>query len=339
MSKEKETGKEKGRIRQLARYYIPYKGLFFTDMFFAMLGAAITLVIPLIVRYITSTVVEKPLEQATGEIIRLGILMIAMVLVEMYCNFYIAYYGHVMGARIEHDMRNEIFGHYQKLSFAFFDNQKVGHLLSRITSDLFDISELLHHGPEDIVISFIKLIGAMIILFVVNPMLACVPLVVIVVMLLFALVMNSRMKSAFKENRRRIADINSQIEDSLSGIRVVKSFANEGEELKKFNVGNDRFVESKRTSYKYMGIYHSGLNAMTTLVTVGVLVAGGSFLTTGTVEVTDLITFLLYISNFTEPVKKLVNSAEQFQNGYTGFERFLEILSIAPDITDKPDAV
>ena len=221
MSKEKETGKEKGRIRQLARYYIPYKGLFFTDMFFAMLGAAITLVIPLIVRYITSTVVEKPLEQATGEIIRLGILMIAMVLVEMYCNFYIAYYGHVMGARIEHDMRNEIFGHYQKLSFAFFDNQKVGHLLSRITSDLFDISELLHHGPEDIVISFIKLIGAMIILFVVNPMLACVPLVVIVVMLLFALVMNSRMKSAFKENRRRIADINSQIEDSLSGIRVV----------------------------------------------------------------------------------------------------------------------
>ena len=187
MSKEKETGKEKGRIRQLARYYIPYKGLFFTDMFFAMLGAAITLVIPLIVRYITSTVVEKPLEQATGEIIRLGILMIAMVLVEMYCNFYIAYYGHVMGARIEHDMRNEIFGHYQKLSFAFFDNQKVGHLLSRITSDLFDISELLHHGPENIVISFIKLIGAMTILFVVNPMLACVPLVVIVVMLLFAL--------------------------------------------------------------------------------------------------------------------------------------------------------
>ena len=251
MSKEKETGKEKRRIRQLARYYIPYKGLFFTDMFFAMLGAAITLVIPLIVRYITSTVVEKPLEQATGEIIRLGILMIAMVLVEMYCNFYIAYYGHVMGARIEHDMRNEIFGHYQKLSFAFFDNQKVGHLLSRITSDLFDISELLHHGPEDIVISFIKLIGAMIILFVVNPMLACVPLVVIVVMLLFALVMNSRMKSAFKENRRRIADINSQIEDSLSGIRVVKSFGNETEEMRKFNAGNDRFVDSKKVSYLY----------------------------------------------------------------------------------------
>ena len=339
MSKEKETGKEKGRIRQLARYYIPYKGLFFTDMFFAMLGAAITLVIPLIVRYITSTVVEKPLEQATGEIIRLGILMIAMVLVEMYCNFYIAYYGHVMGARIEHDMRNEIFGHYQKLSFAFFDNQKVGHLLSRITSDLFDISELLHHGPEDIVISFIKLIGAMIILFVVNPMLACVPLVIIVVMLLFALVMNSRMKSAFKENRRRIADINSQIEDSLSGIRVVKSFGNETEEMRKFNAGNDRFVDSKKVSYRYMGIYNSGMGAFSTLITVISLIVGALLMTGGKLGAADLVTFLLYINNCTDPVKKLVNFTEQFQNGYSGYERFLEIMSIAPDIQDKPDAL
>ena len=334
-----KTGKEKGRIRQLARYYIPYKGLFFTDMFFAMLGAAITLVIPLIVRYITSTVVEKPLEQATGEIIRLGILMIAMVLVEMYCNFYIAYYGHVMGARIEHDMRNEIFGHYQKLSFAFFDNQKVGHLLSRITSDLFDISELLHHGPENIVISFIKLIGAMIILFVVNPMLACVPLVVIVVMLLFALVMNSRMKSAFKENRRRIADINSQIEDSLSGIRVVKSFGNETEEMRKFNAGNDRFVDSKKVSYRYMGIYNSGMGAFSTLITVISLIVGALLMTGGKLGAADLVTFLLYINNCTDPVKKLVNFTEQFQNGYSGYERFLEIMSIAPDIQDKPDAL
>ena len=338
MSKEKETGKEKGRIRQLARYYIPYKGLFFTDMFFAMLGAAITLVIPLIVRYITSTVVEKPLEQATGEIIRLGILMIAMVLVEMYCNFYIAYYGHVMGARIEHDMRNEIFGHYQKLSFAFFDNQKVGHLLSRITSDLFDISELLHHGPENIVISFIKLIGAMIILFVVNPMLACVPLVVIVVMLLFALVMNSRMKSAFKENRRRIADINSQIEDSLSGIRVVKSFGNETEEMRKFNAGNDRFVDSKKVSYRYMGIYNSGMGAFSTLITVISLIVGALLMTGGKLGAADLVTFLLYINNCTDPVKKLVNFTEQFQNGYSGFERFMEMISVIPDIKDAPDA-
>jgi ATP-binding cassette subfamily B protein len=244
-----------------------------------------------------------------------------------------------MGARIEHDMRNEIFGHYQKLSFAFFDNQKVGHLLSRITSDLFDISELLHHGPENIVISFIKLIGAMIILFVVNPMLACVPLVVIVVMLLFALVMNSRMKSAFKENRRRIADINSQIEDSLSGIRVVKSFGNETEEMRKFNAGNDRFVDSKKVSYRYMGIYNSGMGAFSTLITVISLIVGALLMTGGKLGAADLVTFLLYINNCTDPVKKLVNFTEQFQNGYSGYERFLEIMSIAPDIQDKPDAL
>ena len=159
-------------LKNLAGYYKPYKGLFFSDMFFAILGAAITLVIPLIVRYITSNIVNLPVEKATGMIVKLGIFMILLVLVEAFCNFYIAYYGHIMGARIERDMRNEIFGHYQKLSFAFYDNQKVGHLLSRITSDLFDISELLHHGPEDLVISIIKFLGAFIILMLVNVRLA-----------------------------------------------------------------------------------------------------------------------------------------------------------------------
>lgn len=179
----------------------------------------------------------------------------------------------------------------------------------------------------------------MIILFVVNPMLACVPLVVIVVMLLFALVMNSRMKSAFKENRRRIADINSQIEDSLSGIRVVKSFGNETEEMRKFNAGNDRFVDSKKVSYRYMGIYNSGMGAFSTLITVISLIVGALLMTGGKLGAADLVTFLLYINNCTDPVKKLVNFTEQFQNGYSGYERFLEIMSIAPDIQDKPDAL
>ena len=236
-------------------------------------------------------------------------------------------------------MRRDIFGHYQKLTFAFYDNQKVGHLLSRVTSDLFDISELLHHGPEDVLISVIKIVGSFVILVNVNANLTFVAFAFVPVMLVFAVYYNKKMKKAFAQNRAKIADINSQIEDSLSGIRVVKSFANEKEEMKKFNAGNDNFVKAKRTSYLYMGMYHSGLNAMTTLVTVAVLVAGAKFLTTGKVDVTDLITFLLYINNFTEPVKKLVNSAEQFQNGYTGFERFLEITSIAPDIADKKDAV
>ena len=327
------------KLKKLFAYYKPYKFLFFSDLFFAILGAIVTLVIPLIVRFITNEVVYYEPASAGQTIMKLGAVLLALVLVEFGCNYYIAYFGHMMGARMEADMRRDIFGHYQKLTFAFYDNQKVGHLLSRVTSDLFDISELLHHGPEDVLISVIKIVGSFVILVNVNANLTFVAFAFVPVMLVFAVYYNKKMKKAFAQNRAKIADINSQIEDSLSGIRVVKSFANEKEEMKKFNAGNDNFVKAKRTSYLYMGMYHSGLNAMTTLVTVAVLVAGAKFLTTGKVDVTDLITFLLYINNFTEPVKKLVNSAEQFQNGYTGFERFLEITSIAPDIADKKDAV
>ena len=324
--------------KKLSAYYKPYKGLFLADMMFAMIGAAITLVIPLMVRYITGTVVLLPIEEASSTIIRLGIFMVLLVIVEGYCNYFIGYYGHVMGAKIEHDMRNEIFGHYQKLSFAFFDNQKVGHLLSRITSDLFDITELLHHGPEDVVISAIKLLGAFIILLVINAKLAFVAIGFVVIMLLYAVAMNGRMRGAFRENRARIADINSQIEDSLSGIRVVKSFSNEKTEMDKFEEGNSRFVDSKKKSYRYMGTYNSGMGVFSTLITVGSLLMGAWLMMKGELSAADLVTFLLYINNFTEPVKKLVNFTEQFQNGYSGYERFLEIMSIAPDIKDKEDA-
>lgn len=329
----------KDKLKKLFAYYKPYRFLFYSDMFFAVMGAAVTLVIPLIVRYITSEVVYYEAADARRVIFYLGVLLIFLVLVEFGCNYYISYFGHVMGAKMEADMRSDIFGHYQKLTFAFYDNQKVGHLLSRITSDLFDISELLHHGPEDVLISVIKIVGSFVILMNINAKLTVTAFAFVPLMVVFAVYYNMKMKRAFARNRARIADINSQIEDSLAGIRVVKSFANEKEELKKFNKGNHNFLEAKKDSYKYMGMYNSGLTALTTLVTVGVLIAGGIFLTTGGVNAPDLITFLLYINNFTEPVKKLVNSAEQFQNGYTGFERFLEILSIAPDISDKPDAV
>lgn len=327
------------KLKRLAAYYKPYMGLFWSDMFFAMLGAAVTLIIPLLVRYITGTVVELPIEESTKIIIKIGIIMIAMVALECFCNFYIAYFGHVMGAKIEHDMRNEIFGHYQKLSFAFYDNQKVGHLLSRITSDLFDITELLHHGPEDVVISLIKLVGAFAILIMVNVKLALVAMGIVLIMLVYAIALNKKMKNAFKENRARIADINSQIEDSLSGIRVVKSFSNEETEMNKFKVGNARFVDSKKRSYRYMATFHSGMGAFSTLITVGSLIMGAFLMASGELSSADLVTFLLYISNFTEPVKKLVNFTEQFQNGYSGYERFLEIMSIAPDIKDEPDAI
>ncbi|MCI9023614.1 MAG: ABC transporter ATP-binding protein [Dorea sp.] len=329
----------KQKLKKLFAYYRPYKGLFYSDMFFAILGAVVTLVIPLVIRYITNEVVYFAPAKARESILMLGSLMVALVLLEIFCNFYIAYFGHIMGAKMEADMRRDIFGHYQKLTFAFYDNQKVGHLLSRITSDLFDISELLHHGPEDLVISVIKIIGSFAILLAVNVRLALVAFAFIPLMAVFAFYFNGKMGKAFKKNREKIAEINSQIEDSLSGIRVVKSFANEKEEMKKFKRGNDNFVAAKKVSYKYMGIYNSGLGAMSTLITVVVLVTGVGMMLSGTVALTDLITFLLYINNFTDPVKKLVTFTEQFQNGYSGFERFLEILSIAPDIKDKPDAV
>ena len=329
----------KEKLKKLLSYYKPYKGLFFADMFFAILGAAVTLVIPLIVRYITNEVVYFEHHEVMRTITMLGGLMIFLVVVEYVCNYFIAFYGHMMGAKMEANMRSDIFGHYQKLTFAFYDNQKVGALLSRITSDLFDITELLHHGPEDIVISVIKLVGSFIILVNINVKLTVVAFIFVPFMIIFAGYYNRKMKVAFKRNRARIADINSQIEDSLSGIRVVKSFANEEIEMKKFEKGNDNFVAAKKISYSYMAGYHSTLTALTTLVTVVVLIVGARGLVDKTILVADFVTFLLYINNFIEPVKKLINFTEMFQNGYSGFDRFLEMMSIAPDIQDDADAV
>ena len=327
----------KEKLKQLANYYKPYRFLFWSDMMVAVIGAGITLVIPLIVRYITNHVIY--LENPLSMILKLAFLMLGLVVLEAFCNFYQAYYGHIMEAKMERDMRAEIFEHYQKLSFHFYDNQKVGQLLSRITNDLFEISELLHHGPEDVVISLIKFVGSFIILCTINPALTLVTFAFLPPILIYAFLLNGRMKRAFKLRREKIADINTQIEDSLAGIRAVKSFGNEEIEMEKFAQGNEAFVDSKRISYRYMGLYHSGLGAMTTMVTIGVLVAGSVMMTHGSLKLTDLITFLLYINNFTEPVKKLIDFTEQFQNGYTGYERFLEIMNVDPDIKDAPDAV
>lgn len=327
------------KLKKLASYYKPYLPLFLADMFFAILGAGVTLAIPLIVRYITNHVITMEAGAALERIAGLGVLMLGLVALECFCNYFISNYGHVMGAKIEYDMRAEIFGHYQKLSFSFFNNQKVGQLMSRITSDLFDISELLHHGPEDLVISVIKIVGSFIILMNIDVKLTMVAFAFVPIMLVYALYFNRRMKRAFRRNRVKIAEINSQIEDNLSGIRVVKSFANEEVELGKFEEGNQGFLAAKKNSYIYMAGYHSGLGALTTLITIVVLVAGAVLITHGQVDVADLITFLLYINTFTEPVKKLINFTEQFQNGYTGYERFMEMMAIDPDIADKPGAV
>ena len=326
-------------LKKLVSYYKPYKKVFLADMFFAIMASFIALLIPLVVRYVTAKVIYMPAEQVVKTMIIIAIVVGILILFQCYCNYYIANYGHVMGAKIEYDMRAEIFGHFQTLSFSFYDDEKVGQLMSRITSDLFDITELLHHGPENVTISVIKIIGALAILLSINVRLALIAFLLVPFMLVYAYFFNKKMKQAFRVNRIKIAEINAQIEDNLSGIRVVKSFANEDLENKKFKVGNDAFLEAKKNNYKYMGGYNSGLTAFTTMINLLVIVSGGLMITKDMISVTDLVTFLLYINIFTDPIKTLIDFTEQFQNGYSGYERFLQILSIEPEIKDSENAV
>ena len=329
----------KANLKKMAGYYKPYIGIFLLDMFFAFLASIISLVIPLVVRYITTGVIAMESDIAVNRILLIGFCLIVLVLVQFGANFFISDIGHVMGAKMEYDMRAEIFSHYQKLSFSFYDDQKVGQLMSRITSDLFDISELLHHGPENLAISFIKIIGAFIILLNISGYLTLAAFILVPVMFLYAFFLNRRMKRAFRENRVQIAEINTQIEDNLSGIRVVKSFANEQIEREKFKKGNEGFLKAKKNSYFYMGFFHSGMTAFTMLINVVVIMSGGILIAKKMVNVADFVTFLLYINIFTDPIRTLIDFTEQFQNGYSGFERFVEILDIKPDIEDKKDAV
>ena len=329
----------KENLKKMISYYKPYKRVFFIDMFFAIMASAIALVIPLVVRYVASNVGKMDAKDAVKQLIIIAIVVGALILFQCYCNYYIANYGHVMGANIEYDMRAEIFAHFQKMPFSFFDDQKVGQLMSRITSDLFDITELLHHGPENLTISFIKILGALAILISINAKLALAAFVLVPFMIVYAYFFNKKMKQTFRMNRIKIAAINEQIEDNLSGIRAVKSFANEELENKKFKIGNDGFLQAKKNNYKYMGGYNSGLTAFTTTINLLVIIVGGVMIIKNMVGVTDLLTFLLYINIFTDPVKTLIDFTEQFQNGYSGYERFRQILNIEPEIQDKEDAV
>lgn len=325
------------RSKKFLSYYRPYLKLFLADMFCAMIAAGITLVFPMIIRYITGTVLIAD-NFEMGIIYKLGIFMVVLVIVEYLCNYFVAYQGHVMGVYMERDLRNELFQHYQKLSFSFYDEQKTGQLMSRLTNDLFSLTELYHHGPEDIVISFIKFFGAFIILATINLKLTLIVFAFIPVMGAFIYYYNRKMKRAFKRNKQRVGDINARIEDNLSGIRVVKSFGNESHEIIKFHDENSRYVSSKKNSYFYMGKFHSGLGAFTSMVTIAAVFFGAIFISNDGLNTADLIAFLLYINNLIDPVKKFINFTEQFQDGITGFERFMEILEIEPDIKDKKDA-
>ena len=325
-------------LKKLISYYKPFIGTFLLDMFFAVVASAIALVVPLIVRYITSEVIY--LEQGAKErIIHLGLILVGLVVIQFFANYYITNVGHVMGAKMEYNMRAEIFSHLQKLSFSFYDDQKTGQLMSRITNDLFEITELLHHGPENIVISFIKIIGAFIILMGISKYLTAAAFILLPFMFLFVFLLNKKMRRAFKTNRQKVAEINSRAEDNLSGIRVVKSFANEDIEMDKFKEGNDAFLRSKKNSYLYLGLFQSGMTAFILLINIVVIIAGAVLISDGLVKIPDFIAFILYINTFTEPIRVIVDFTEQFQNGYTGFERFMEIMNIDPDIKDKEGAV
>lgn len=325
-------------IKKMMVYYKPYRKIFWADMFFATLSAAVALTIPLVVRYVTSTLIHKESAVILRQIGWIAALLLVLIAIDAFSKYFIGNYGHVMGAKMEYDMRRDIFNHMQKLSFSFYDDAKVGQLMSRITSDLFEITELLHHGPENIILSILKITGAFLILMNINGWLVLAAFLVLPFMFFFAFRLNRRMRRAFKQNREKIALINAQIEENLSGIRVVKSFANEDIEARKFQVGNDGFLAAKKNSYHFMGCFQAGVGAFSTFIQVSVIVTGGVLIALQRLTISDLITFLLYIGVFTEPIRTLVDFTEQFQNGYTGFERFQEIMKIQPDIEDAADA-
>ncbi len=332
------------KFKKFISYYRPYMGTFLADLGCAFTAAGISLAFPLIIRHITNILLKNDAASVINAspdpiIWQLALLMLGMVIVEFFCNYYITTCGHIMGARMEYDLRNEIFNHLQKLSFNYYDNQKTGQIMSRITNDLFEITELYHHGPEDVLISLTKLVGAFCILCRINFLLTLVIFIFIPPMGLFAYYYNRQMRRAFRKNREKIAEINAGTEESISGVRVVKSFANEDLELKKFRENNQRFVETKKNSYKYMGRYNSGINAFSSLIYVVLVVTAAFLIGHGKIHPIDLLTFLLYINVFLEPIKKLINFGEQFQNGISGFDRFYEVLSIAPDIADIKNAV
>jgi ATP-binding cassette subfamily B protein len=327
------------RTKKFLSYYKPYVGLFFSVMVCALLVAGITLIFPLCTRYITKNVLEGNMPNALNQIYQIGALMLVLVVVQTACNFYVDYRGHAMGAMMENDMRSELFEHYQKLPFRFYDEQRTGQLMSRITNDLLSLTELYHHGPEDYIIYLVKFIGAFVILININVKLTFAVFLFLPIMAIFSLYFNKKMHAALKSNKERIGDINAQVEDNLSGIRVVKSFVNEETEKKKFAYENNRFLESRKSGYKNEAFLYEGVDTITQLITVTVIVFGGASIVNASLDLADLITFLLYIGNLIEPIQKLTHMTQQFQEGITGFERFMEILEVEPDIQDSVSAI
>ena len=327
------------RMKKFLSYYKPYLGLFCADMGCAFILSATTLALPLCTSYITKNILTQHNPDTINQIYIMGAFMLALIAIHTVCNVFVSYQGHVMGALMERDIRKELFDHYQKLSFNFYDEQKVGKLMSRVTNDSFALAELYHHGPEDLVISLLNFIGAFIILMNINGRLTLIAMLFLPIMAAYAFYFNKKMSIALKNSLDRIADINAQVEDTLSGIRVVKSFTNEAIEKEKFDYANNRFLESRRYGYENESYFYEGLVTLTQLMTFSVVLFGGISIVKGSLDLSDLLTFTLYIGILIDPIKKFGNLARLYQEGIAGFNSILEILEIEPDIQDSTDAV
>lgn len=326
------------RVRKFFSYYRPYVRLFSADMACAVIASAAMLAIPLCIRYITAHLLQVGSTEALHQIYMMGAFMLGLIAIYATCHAFIDYKGHVMGALMERDMRSELFKHYQKLSFKFYDEHKTGQLMTRITHDTFDLAELYHHGPEDVVISFLNFFGAFVILLNINAKLALVSFLFVPVMGVYGFYTAKKMYSALKLSSDKIGDINAQVEDSLAGIRVVKSFTNEEIEKKKFTTENNHFLESRRKGYKAEAYFYDGLISLTQLMTVAIVIFGAASIVKGSMDLADLLTFLLYIVILIEPIQRLGNFIRLYQQGITGFNRFMEILEVEPDIQDASNA-
>lgn len=326
-------------FRRFMAYYKPYRRVFWTDMFCAVILALTGVAFPIIIRYLTRSVFHLPASQMIESVLLCSGAMFALYVIQAACQYYVTSYGHIMGAHIEYDMRRDLFSHMEKLSFSYFDKNSTGAMASRILSDLFDITELAHHGPENVVISLVKIGGAFIFLLTINVPVTLILLAMTLFMLVFSIRMNREMRKTFMNNRRNIASINAVAQDSLSGIRTVASFNNEHIELQKFDTNNERFLESKRVNYMVMGKYHTVNGFLQGLMYVSVVLAGGFSVARGHMAAEDIVIYILYINMFLDPIKLLIQFTEQFQKGYTGFIRMIEVLDTEAEIKDRPNAV
>lgn len=325
-------------LKKFIKYYKPYKTVFFIDLLCATIISAIDLAFPQLLRTLTKTLFAGAPGKIISALIPITIGLLVAYIIQTACRYYVTYAGHMMGARMERDMRKELFDQYEKLSFSYYDQNNSGQMMSKLVSDLFDISELAHHGPENLFISLIKIIGSFIFLFMINRMLAVPMLILVVLMLVFSYGQNKKMQETFMDNRRKIGDINSSLQDTLAGIRVVQSFANERIEQEKFNRSNENFLISKDANYRCMGSFMSGNAFFQGMMYLVTLVFGGFLIAHGRMEASDLAMYALYIGIFISPIQVLVELTEMMQKGLSGFRRFLEVVETEPDIVDAADA-